>query len=105
MNILAVNISSIYRQYDKIELNVLLFLIALELSGMDLQTGHFTLKQIKAATNNFDPKSKIGEGGFGPVFKVTEIILVFFVCQKIIWVATFVTTLNSYEFEIIFFGQ
>ncbi|XP_022978851.1 probable LRR receptor-like serine/threonine-protein kinase At1g53430 [Cucurbita maxima] len=40
-----------------------------ELSGVDLQTGHFTLKQIKAATNNFDPKSKIGEGGFGPVYK------------------------------------
>ncbi|KAL0546748.1 hypothetical protein IC582_016661 [Cucumis melo] len=40
-----------------------------ELSGIDLQTGHFTLKQIKAATNNFDPKSKIGEGGFGPVYK------------------------------------
>lgn len=37
---------------------------------MDLQTGHFTLKQIKVATNNFDPTSKIGEGGFGPVYKV-----------------------------------
>ncbi|PIA33872.1 hypothetical protein AQUCO_03900015v1 [Aquilegia coerulea] len=41
-----------------------------ELRGLDLQTGSFTLRQIKAATNNFDPKNKIGEGGFGPVFKV-----------------------------------
>ncbi|KFK35729.1 hypothetical protein AALP_AA4G029100 [Arabis alpina] len=40
-----------------------------ELRGMDLQTGSFTLKQIKRATNNFDPENKIGEGGFGPVYK------------------------------------
>lgn len=41
----------------------------LELRALDLQTGHFRLKQIKAATNNFDPANKIGEGGFGPVYK------------------------------------
>lgn len=29
----------------------------------------FTLKQIKAATKNFDASNKIGEGGFGPVYK------------------------------------
>jgi len=28
------------------------------------------LRQIKTATNNFDPQNKIGEGGFGPVYKV-----------------------------------
>ncbi|PRQ56427.1 putative protein kinase RLK-Pelle-DLSV family [Rosa chinensis] len=39
------------------------------LRGLDLRTGFFTLTQIKAATNNFDPLSKIGEGGFGPVYK------------------------------------
>ncbi|PRQ29281.1 putative protein kinase RLK-Pelle-DLSV family [Rosa chinensis] len=41
------------------------------LRGLDLQTGFFTLRQIKAATNNFDPINKIGEGGFGPVYKGT----------------------------------
>ncbi|XP_050255981.1 probable LRR receptor-like serine/threonine-protein kinase At1g53430 isoform X2 [Quercus robur] len=40
-----------------------------ELRGLDLQTGYFTLRHIKAATRNFDPTSKIGEGGFGPVYK------------------------------------
>ncbi|KAK4857833.1 hypothetical protein QYF36_006936 [Acer negundo] len=40
-----------------------------DLTGLDLQTSSFTLKQIKAATNNFDPVNKIGEGGFGPVYK------------------------------------
>ncbi|KAK8551449.1 hypothetical protein V6N12_040087 [Hibiscus sabdariffa] len=40
-----------------------------DLKGLDLQTVSFTLKQIKAATNNFDSGNKIGEGGFGPVYK------------------------------------
>ncbi|KAM2173547.1 hypothetical protein ACFX1R_038374 [Malus domestica] len=39
------------------------------LRGLDLQTGFFTFRQIKAATNNFDPENKIGEGGFGSVYK------------------------------------
>ncbi|KAM4106581.1 hypothetical protein ACB094_04G075200 [Castanea mollissima] len=40
-----------------------------ELRGLDLQTGYFTLRHIKAATGNFDLANKIGEGGFGPVYK------------------------------------
>ncbi|XP_028763748.1 probable leucine-rich repeat receptor-like serine/threonine-protein kinase At3g14840 [Neltuma alba] len=43
--------------------------MARELRSLDLQTGIFTLRQIKAATNNFDVANKIGEGGFGPVYK------------------------------------
>ncbi|XP_027187823.1 probable LRR receptor-like serine/threonine-protein kinase At1g07650 isoform X2 [Cicer arietinum] len=40
-----------------------------ELRGIDLQTGLFTLRQIKAATKNFDATNKLGEGGFGSVYK------------------------------------
>ncbi|KAH6837287.1 Leucine-rich repeat transmembrane protein kinase [Perilla frutescens var. hirtella] len=41
-----------------------------DLMGLDIHTGwSFTLRQIKAATNDFDPANKIGEGGFGPVYK------------------------------------
>ncbi|XP_041027313.1 probable LRR receptor-like serine/threonine-protein kinase At1g07650 [Juglans microcarpa x Juglans regia] len=40
-----------------------------DLRGLDLQTGFFTYRQIKAATNNFDASNKIGEGGFGSVYK------------------------------------
>ncbi|KAH0868322.1 hypothetical protein HID58_075344 [Brassica napus] len=39
-----------------------------------LQTGNFSLEQIKAATNNFDPANKIGEGRFGPVYKAEEFL-------------------------------
>ncbi|OMO82779.1 hypothetical protein COLO4_22841 [Corchorus olitorius] len=39
------------------------------LRGLDLQVGFFTFRQMKAATNNFDTANKIGEGGFGSVYK------------------------------------
>jgi hypothetical protein len=42
----------------------------LELDGLDLQTSLFSLRQIKSATGDFDPINKIGEGGFGSVYKV-----------------------------------
>uniref|UniRef100_A0A7N2LRX3 non-specific serine/threonine protein kinase n=1 Tax=Quercus lobata TaxID=97700 RepID=A0A7N2LRX3_QUELO len=40
-----------------------------ELRRLDLQTGFFTYRQIKAATDNFNTANKIGEGGFGSVYK------------------------------------
>ncbi|XP_072953807.1 probable LRR receptor-like serine/threonine-protein kinase At1g53440 [Typha angustifolia] len=40
-----------------------------ELRGLELQAGYYSLRQIKTATMNFDPANKIGEGGFGPVYK------------------------------------
>ncbi|XP_039116091.1 probable LRR receptor-like serine/threonine-protein kinase At1g53430 [Dioscorea cayenensis subsp. rotundata] len=39
------------------------------IKSLELQTGYFTLIQIKNATRNFDAANKIGEGGFGPVYK------------------------------------
>lgn len=34
-----------------------------------IQTGNFCLREIKAASDDFDSANKIGEGGFGPVYK------------------------------------
>ncbi|CAI9087853.1 OLC1v1022037C2 [Oldenlandia corymbosa var. corymbosa] len=40
-----------------------------DVEGLDLQMVTFTLKQLRVATNNFDDVNKLGEGGFGPVYK------------------------------------
>ncbi|KAJ6292722.1 hypothetical protein OIU78_024827 [Salix suchowensis] len=45
-----------------------------ELKGLDLKTGSFTLRQLKAATENFNSANKIGEGGFGSVYKVCHLM-------------------------------
>jgi len=40
------------------------------LRAQGLQTVWFTWKRLQAATNNFAQTNKLGEGGFGSVFKV-----------------------------------
>lgn len=57
-----------------------LSLIHAELRGIDLQTGLFTIRQIKAATKNFDAANKVGEGGFGAVYKVNGALDIDFDC-------------------------
>ncbi|XP_023730748.1 probable LRR receptor-like serine/threonine-protein kinase At1g07650 isoform X2 [Lactuca sativa] len=42
-----------------------------DVRGLDLQMGVFTYRQIKAATDNFADSNKLGEGGFGSVYKGT----------------------------------
>ncbi|CAN6803742.1 unnamed protein product, partial [Brassica oleracea] len=42
-----------------------------DFKNLDFKISSFSLRQIKVATNNFDPANKIGEGGFGPVHKGT----------------------------------
>lgn len=43
-----------------------------EFKSLDPMINSFSLRQIKAATNNFDTANRIGEGGFGPVHKVKK---------------------------------
>ncbi|XP_024982836.1 probable LRR receptor-like serine/threonine-protein kinase RFK1 isoform X1 [Cynara cardunculus var. scolymus] len=42
-----------------------------DFEGLEFKTTSFSFKQLKTATCNFNATSKIGEGGFGPVFKGT----------------------------------
>jgi len=38
---------------------------------MDVKPYIFTYSELKSATQDFDPSNKLGEGGFGPVYKVS----------------------------------
>ncbi|CAN8270179.1 unnamed protein product [Cochlearia groenlandica] len=40
-----------------------------DFKNLDFQISSFSLRQIKVATDDFNPDNKIGEGGFGPVHK------------------------------------
>ncbi|XP_030493068.2 probable LRR receptor-like serine/threonine-protein kinase At1g56130 isoform X1 [Cannabis sativa] len=42
-----------------------------EFSGMDVKPFVFGYAELKMATNDFDSSNKLGEGGFGPVYKGT----------------------------------
>ncbi|KVH79568.1 Concanavalin A-like lectin/glucanase, subgroup [Cynara cardunculus var. scolymus] len=66
MLILALLWKKGYLGGDKLLLTTIL---VTELRALELQTGYFSLRQIKSATHNFDSANKIGEGGFGPVYK------------------------------------
>ena len=39
---------------------------------------YYNLSAIQTATNNLSSANKLGEGGFGPVYKVKRYICVFF---------------------------
>ncbi|XP_051149396.1 probable LRR receptor-like serine/threonine-protein kinase At1g56140 isoform X3 [Andrographis paniculata] len=46
-------------------------LVDAELMGIDARPSTFSYAELRAATGNFDPCNKLGEGGFGPVYKGT----------------------------------
>lgn len=41
-----------------------------ELAGVDAKPDMFSYAELKTATDDFSPANKLGEGGFGPVYKV-----------------------------------
>ena len=54
---------------DKMENNIMLDQ-NIELQSEDLEVPFFNLATIDIATNNFSSDNKLGEGGFGLVYKV-----------------------------------
>jgi hypothetical protein len=42
----------------------------------DIDVPYFDLDSILAATDNFSDANKLGEGGYGPVYKVISTILI-----------------------------
>ena len=41
-----------------------------EFLGMDIKPFTFSHSELRTATNDFDSDNKLGEGGFGSVYKV-----------------------------------
>lgn len=46
--------------------------MALEDEETDIESSQFDFDMIKIATNGFSDENKLGEGGFGVVYKVIE---------------------------------
>jgi hypothetical protein len=45
-----------------------------ENDGESIEVPYYTFKSILAATNNFLDLNKLGQGGYGPVYKVVDSI-------------------------------
>lgn len=43
-----------------------------EFLGMDARPYTFSYAELRVATDDFNPNNKLGEGGFGPVYKVGQ---------------------------------
>ena len=55
-----------------------------EVSGVENIT-LYSYKELRIATENFSPDNKIGEGGFGSVYKVVVLVMILsFLCVKFI---------------------
>jgi hypothetical protein len=55
--------------------NLLSFDFDTELHAKDAELPLFSYESVSAATNKFSDLNKLGEGGFGPVYKVHYIFL------------------------------
>ena len=49
-----------------------LVVVVTELLSMDIKPYTFSYSELKNATQDFNPSSKLGEGGFGSVYKVSH---------------------------------
>ena len=63
LNFLNVQICSLLK-------NRIVVVVAAEILNMDVKPYTFSYSELKTATQDFNPSNKLGEGGFGSVYKV-----------------------------------
>ena len=69
------NVNPIFLLLEKMENSVIIDR-SIESQKEELDLPFFDLATIEKSTDNFSSKYKLGEGGFGPVYKVTYSVLV-----------------------------
>lgn len=76
-------------ELDSLMLKLLTSTFSKELSGVQ-NVKVYSYKELKVATDDFSPVNKIGEGGFGSVYKVTA-VLIFLVLYKVLHTINLIT--------------
>ena len=56
-----------------------------DLLGIDVRPFTFSYTELKTATEDFNPANKLGEGGFGPVYKVSSYAINNVMCINLCW--------------------
>ncbi len=52
-------------------LNLVILLLGIEFAEFDVQPTIFSYSELRAATKDFHPDMKLGQGNYGVVYKVT----------------------------------
>jgi len=55
----------------KVSLNLVILLLGIEFAEFDVQPTIFSYSELRAATKDFHPDTKLGQGSYGVVYKVT----------------------------------
>ena len=65
-----VNLNFFLNRFTSHFLKNRIVVVVAEILNMDVKPYTFSYSELKTATQDFNPSNKLGEGGFGPVYKV-----------------------------------
>jgi hypothetical protein len=67
----------------KVSLNLVFLLLGIEFAEFDVQPTIFSYSELRAATKDFHPDMKLGQGSYGVVYKVTFSVI-YLICFQFI---------------------